>query len=169
MTPNTTHETTAAELLELARQLDNDTQIIRGRSIADRTVVAIRELAALKAQQPSGAQAGLVGRMAEALRVILDVIGKHVDAAKTSHPLRGFVQIARALLAEYDASPLPGEQPVAARVTITDAMVKVACNAWDRSGRSKQRLRERRPICQPHDYARRPRSHRPHAGAAIRT
>ena len=43
--------------------------------------------------------------MAEALRVILDVIGKHVDAAKTSHPLRGFVKIARPLLVEYDPAP----------------------------------------------------------------
>ena len=104
-----THETTAAELLELredfARSVDNAAEIYKSQAAL--ILELRRELAAIKAQQPSGAQAGLVGRMAEALREAW----VDPDGYVLWHERAG------QLLREYDASPLPGEQPVAARVT----------------------------------------------------
>ena len=73
MSPNTPPETTAAELLELADAIraicDSHSHERDEETALDDACTAIRELAALKAQQPSGAQAGLVERVAEALRM----------------------------------------------------------------------------------------------------
>ena len=77
----------------------------------------------IKAQQPSGAQAGLVGRMAEALRAGIE---SHSGPERRKHhdDSVSFCEAcecdlcfdAKQLLREYDASPLPGDggdEPVA--------------------------------------------------------
>ena len=105
MTPNTPPETTAAELLELADAIhaicdSHSHESGRQKTALDDACTAIRELAALKAQQPSGAQAGLLGRMAKALRMAHAYIqgnGAYEDWQVVD------------VLTEYDASPLPGD------------------------------------------------------------